>query len=190
MSRAARKKAAAIMDAGQEADRKRHELRQAEAKARTDELERIGAHERVRWLEKVRSGLNRFYSTADAKIKLLLNQCETLIGAMGHDVCQPPHHEYDYRDKEKLELLIHRIERAVERQPKVKAGRARADENKANALKWRLAIKEKVQGYFRAGRSNDNIGAMLALDASKAAGTDIAPSTIAKYAAKLRATKK
>jgi hypothetical protein len=162
MSRAAKKKAdveAKVLEwmrTAEEAALEAHDVMLAEAKARTEELERIGAHNRIRWLDKVQRGLGRFYPITDGRIELLVNQCMALIGAMTRDVCQPPHYGYDYRDKEKLELLIHRIERRIERQPKVTSGRQRADENRAAAAAWHGRVKPTIKKLIRAGEKNDS----------------------------------
>jgi hypothetical protein len=185
MSRAARNtgmeaKARELVHAGEDADRKVFEREQAEAKARNQELERIGAHDRILWLGKVQVGLDKFYPITDGRIELLVNQCHALIGAMSRDVCQPPHHEYDHRDKEKLELLIHRIERHVERKPKSKGGRDRAEKLKVAAAEWQTPIEPEVRRLLKAGMTDFGIAGRLYNEAGRATGT------VEKFVAKVR----
>lgn len=146
-----------FMMAGREADRKAYEEKQAEAKARLAELERIGAHDRIRWLDKVQRSLEAYYPDADARVGQLLSQCKTLIGSMARSVCQPPYHEYEQSDRSRLELLVRKIKDAkLSEKQRGRASGPRKEVTAAQFISYRKAYEDKyrkLRGWKTAARA-------------------------------------
>lgn len=71
---------------------------------------------------------------------------------------------------------------ATESAPGVKGGALGALSKRREAEAWQERIASKVERFIAAGKSNSNVGALLAPTASRA------PRTVAAYAAKVRKT--